>query len=571
MATGAKEPRLAQRKPGGRGSAAMPPIDDPEAITDDQGQVAKGPLIEIPLDKLHDHPGNPESTEAEILEMMLWLQEGEQDEPITVRPLAEPIGHYEVLAGKRRKAAATRLGWDTLEARIRRDLADDRDAAAFAARNNIERRTEGDLRKAHWLRYQVEQLGMTVADSATAMGMSQGNASNLMSVAELCDKRPYWRDLIIAGEMSAAHLRPLKKYRDYPAVMKLLEKDHAEGKAKSTTQTWLMEEYIAAWGTRESIEYTVTSIIEGKTCALRFEDTIGDERAYDEPKFDANKLTPAQHKKLKVVSIPAPGDKSDRTVERCFDVKAWRVLQESARNAKSKQAADRSSKTASATAKRERTPAEQKKLDQQRAKHLTERIRGWRHAWLKRLVADRIDTGHYRAIVERMRAWLQSEPFSGIVAGELDLAGITIREAGGKPPQYRSSKAVWHAVSTLPIDRITALSENLVIAILRHEDKDHRYPRLDFDHVEDLARMAGIDVAAEWAAMQRGTKPVEFETFFLLHDKSQLERVSLELKVNIHGLGTKKQLVARLIGQPRALPLPKSVSTLATKKPRGKK
>lgn len=554
-------PRLAQRKPNGRGTAAMPPIDDPAAVRPKAVSGQQDQIVAIPLEKLRDHPGNPESTEAEIVEMMAWLQEGQQDEPITVRPLAGPIGHYEVLAGKRRKAAATRLGWDSLQARIRRDLADDLDAAAFAARNNIERRTEGDLRKAHWLRYQVEQLGMTVGDAAAAMGIAQGTASNLMAIAEMCHRWPYWRDRLIAGEMSAAHLRPIKKYRDYPSVMKLIEKRHREVVEYAKRGPTYQEELIMEYGTRESIEYTIESLLESDTGALTVDDMIGDERMYRQPKFDATKLTPAQLKKLKVAEIPAPGDKTDRIVSRCFDAKQWKVLSDAAHGEKQKKAADKASQAGS-SARRERTPAEQKKIDQQRGKQLGERIRGWRHAWLRRLVADRIATGHHRDIVERMRAWLQTEPFGGVVAGDLDLAGISIRQAGGKLPQYHSSKATWQAVSLLSIDRIVTLSEQLVIHVLRHEDKDHRHPRLYWDHVDDLARMAGIDIATEWSAMQRGTKAVEFETFFLLHDRSQLERLAGELKVSVHGLSTKKQLVAKLIGQPRALPLPKSIVTL---------
>lgn len=509
-------------------------------------------IVAIPIEKLHDHPGNPDSTEPEIMEMVGWLKENGQDEPLDVRPLPEPIGHYQVLSGKRRLAAAQRLGWDSLQVRIRRDLDDEFNAVAFAARRNIERRTEGDLRKAHWIRYQVTTLGMTVADAATTNGIAQGTASNLMGALELCDRFPYWRDLLIAGEMSSAHLRPIKKYRDYPAVMKLLQNDHAKKKADSHKQSWMMEDFISFWGTRESIEYTVEQLIASETRALRFEDTISDERAYDEPKFDAAKLTPEQRKKLKIVSIPAPGDKSDRMVERCFDVKQWQILQAAAKNNAAKKAADKSSRSgATGSASANRTPAEQRKIDQQRAEQLQERVLAWRHDWLKQLIANRLE--QCPLIVMLIRTMSTRVRFHDV--------------------HYDTRDHVWGTLADMTAEQLADYDRNHAIAIIADEEKNAKYPRLSRSHVDDLARMAGIDVAAEWSAMQQGTKPVEFETFFWLHDKTQLEKLAGELKVNVVGLDTKKKLVTMLTSQPRTLPLPKSIATLkpAAKKPRGKK
>jgi ParB/RepB/Spo0J family partition protein len=532
---------------------------------------ANDQVVQIPLDKLHDHPGNPEPTEQEILQMMSWLIDVGQDEPITVRPLPEPLGHYEVLAGKTRKAAASRLGWDALDARVRRDLEDDFNAMSFAARNNSERRTEGDLRKAHWLRYQVDQLGMTVADAATTLDMAQSTASNLMAVADLCEKHDYWKQLVISGEIQAGLLRPLKKYRDCKPVMKLMQKLHADSARCGAKESWGREEHITNWGTRDAIAWTIESELLTNTRALREADMFGEESGYHIPRFPANKLKAASLKKLKVASIPVPGDKQDRMAERCFDTKAWRVLQDAAKNSKAKKAADQSSKgaTGSASAKRELTPSEQKQRDVDRARQLKDRITAWRHAWLKDLVAARLDK--HPLIVARMRAWLQSEPFSGIAAGDLSLCTKTIQLAGAKAPGYQDARQTWNAVATLSTEKIEDLSRELIRSILTHEDRDKKYPRFDFDHVESLALMAKIDVAKEWSALQRSNKKgVEFETFFLLHDKAQLEKLAKELKVNIHDLSTKKQLVGRLIGQPRALPLPKSIAVLKGSKTRGR-
>lgn len=205
----------AARRSAARTPAAMPPFD---AMEHQQAEL----IVLIPLDKLHNHPGNPDPTESEIVAMMAWLSEQRQQEPITVRELAEPIGHYQVLAGKTRLAAARRLGWDTLEARVRSDLADEAAAIRFAATNNSLRRSETTLRQARWVAYLVEQ-GQGIEEAGRLFDWSRSHATNMVGLLKLPEP---WLSRVASGEMPPTVACRLNPYAGIPELMKAFDQDY---------------------------------------------------------------------------------------------------------------------------------------------------------------------------------------------------------------------------------------------------------------------------------------------------------------------------------------------------------
>ena len=270
---------------------------------------------------------------------------------------------------------------------------------------------------------------------------------------------------------------------------------------------------------------------------------------------------------LQIVSLPI-GPKG-KHVERALNVKLWDQLNHAHKMEIVAKSADRDSKKGTGKASGTRTKAEQKKRDDDRARWLEARIRGWRHEWLRLLIADQIVNKPHgtEEIVERMRVWLAAHPFAGNFSNlnVMDLPESTIKLAGAKPKSFCSACDVWPAIRDLDLSACFTLSCQLVIQILRTDDKDHNWPRLAFDQVDDLAVMAGIDLAAEWANLQDDRAAGRndfFEVFLQHHDREQLAAQAAEWKIHAAEGTTKKELVAILLGQQRTLPLPKAIAAL---------
>src|SRR5688500_174836 len=92
-----------------------------------------------PISKLRPHPRQheffPEPSERELCELMESMRRDGQQQPVVIRPGGT------VVAGHNRCEAAKRLGWKHIDVVIRKDLADDPDAAtAFLVRDNLIRR-----------------------------------------------------------------------------------------------------------------------------------------------------------------------------------------------------------------------------------------------------------------------------------------------------------------------------------------------------------------------------------------------------------------------------------------------
>lgn len=544
-----KVPRLAQRKPHGRGTAAMPAIDEPDAIerdefdspsesptlTDtrlaDELQLIEWQEAKLECDLISRHPQNrdvPIPSVADLAESI--RRTGRVLERVKVRDLGN--GRYQMLSGERRwKAVQLILGWETIDA----DVAKMSDAAARALLTicNTQRQDLNDIEKA----VDLQQLcmpvdrggaGMTQEAAGDLYSMSQSHVANLIRLLAAPESL---LKLVIAGEMPSSFLRVALPYLAIPGIDKAIAKEVA-GWHKGRGEPG--EKPSDRVPTRNEFHRDVRHIAERLTRPLTpAKADWWSEHSVQSERNRLFEMTDAVEADLKVIEIEMWCGKQSRAT----NVKLWDRLQKKAIPAaiakwksKKKQKADKSSKGATGSASATRTPAEQKKLDQQRAKQLAARINAWRHEWLLRLLVPQLD----------------SMP----LMVETTMTSLVFVEAG----------------------IAAATAELLRLRLDAPADDQITLPNLSRASVEAFARHFVIDVASEWSAMQQGTKPVEFEMFFLLHDKGQLEKLAGELKVNVHGIGTKKQLVARLIGQPRALPLPKSIATLGTsKKPRGKK
>lgn len=290
-------------------------------------------IVDVPLDKLHRHPGNRTIKDSTCKELAKDLQARGLLQPIQIRDPGTlwqlPEGHWQIVFGERRAIAARLAGWDTIPAEI--VTLDDRQTQEAIAAENGHRAQLNDIERARRLAELTKPVqdgggGLTQTAAAAAMGIDQSTAATLLKLLTLPKQ---WQELVIAGAIPGSHLRPLLPYADCPPILKLLAEDY-QWAAKSE---WPEER--AAWATRDAIARSVEDVIENETRALTPDDVSP--REYDRPRF---KATADRIAELQVVEIPL----GDKTVSRCLNVDAWRKLQDSA----SKRPAGKSKPAASA-------------------------------------------------------------------------------------------------------------------------------------------------------------------------------------------------------------------------------
>jgi ParB family chromosome partitioning protein len=123
-------------------------------------------------------------------------------QPILARPLA--AGRYEIIAGERRWRAARMAGLSSVPAVVR-DVPD-RHALAIALIENIQREDPEPARRSDRLKRLIEELGMTHAETAEAVGRSRAAITNSLRLLELA---PPVQELLREGKLDMGHGRAL--------------------------------------------------------------------------------------------------------------------------------------------------------------------------------------------------------------------------------------------------------------------------------------------------------------------------------------------------------------------------
>lgn len=155
-----------------------------------------------------------------------------QQTPIIVRPLSgEELAKYEIVAGRRRLAAAKELGWSTIKAFVR--TLDDK--AAFIAQGveNAERLETSFIERAR-ASHQATTLGFEQQEVAEFLGVSAGLVSQMISLYQRIGEeivlsvgsargvgRRRWDELISLIE--ATHTTP----DDFRKIVKEIDREHS--------------------------------------------------------------------------------------------------------------------------------------------------------------------------------------------------------------------------------------------------------------------------------------------------------------------------------------------------------
>jgi len=172
--------------------------------SDESRPAGNETLVPLPLDALQPGRYQPRlRIEPEALnELAESIKAHGVVQPILVRPLA--AGRYEIVAGERRWRAARIAGLASVPALVR-DVPD-RHALAIALIENIQREDLNPLEEAAGLKRLIEELGMTHAEIAEAVGRSRAAITNSLRLLELA---PPVQELLREGKLDMGHGRAL--------------------------------------------------------------------------------------------------------------------------------------------------------------------------------------------------------------------------------------------------------------------------------------------------------------------------------------------------------------------------
>ena len=123
-------------------------------------------------------------------------------QPIVVRPAGS--GSFEIVAGERRWRAAQMAGLDEVPVVVR-DCTD-REAAAVALIENIQREDLNPIEEAQGYRSLADEFGLTHQELADTVGRSRSSVSNALRLLDLNEEV---RAMVERGELDMGHARAL--------------------------------------------------------------------------------------------------------------------------------------------------------------------------------------------------------------------------------------------------------------------------------------------------------------------------------------------------------------------------
>jgi ParB family chromosome partitioning protein len=145
-------------------------------------ELQKSSVQEIPLDLIDDFRFHDRIDVEEDLDPLVESLAGHgQEVPIKVRPI-EGTNRYQVIIGRRRCAAARRLGWDTIKGMVQEK--NDMEALASMISENSARRETSYIGRALLFAKAIES-GMKQIELVEATGCSKGHISHLLRTYNL--------------------------------------------------------------------------------------------------------------------------------------------------------------------------------------------------------------------------------------------------------------------------------------------------------------------------------------------------------------------------------------------------
>lgn len=183
---------------------------------------------DLPLDRIHDHPHNVRANLGDLTDLAASIRAQGLLQPVTVRPHPTKKGHYQLLAGHRRRAAALKAGLTTVPAVIRHDV-DDAAVVEVMLVENVHRANLNPMEKAEALG-RLRDQGYSGALISARTGIPQGSVSASLALLELDDAS---KERVRNGDLSMTDA--------VKAVRRLRKKAREARAAGSAVQAWAWE------------------------------------------------------------------------------------------------------------------------------------------------------------------------------------------------------------------------------------------------------------------------------------------------------------------------------------------
>jgi ParB family chromosome partitioning protein len=223
----------AARAAGGLGSGAARLIL--HAAEEVEEAAATLPSNDLAVALIDPNPWQPRSElgDTDLAELADSLREHGLVQPIVVRARGD---RYQLIAGQRRLAAARRLGWTSVPARVLE--VEDRQMAEIAIVENLQRRDLDALEKAASFKQYLATWGCTQEELAKRLSIDRSHVANLIRLLDLPARV---QERLRAGKLSMGHARALLPLGDEQEQVRLADRVAADGLSVRAVETEVQE------------------------------------------------------------------------------------------------------------------------------------------------------------------------------------------------------------------------------------------------------------------------------------------------------------------------------------------
>ena len=193
------------------------------------------PTNDLAVTLVDPNPWQPRTVlgDADLAELADSLREHGLVQPIVVRARGD---RYQLIAGQRRLAAARKLGWERVPARVLE--VDDRQMAEIAIVENLQRRDLDALEKAASFKQYLATWGCTQEELAKRLSIDRSHVANLIRLLELPESV---QRKLREGKLSMGHARALLPLGDEAEQIRLADRVAAEGLSVRAVETEIQE------------------------------------------------------------------------------------------------------------------------------------------------------------------------------------------------------------------------------------------------------------------------------------------------------------------------------------------
>jgi ParB family transcriptional regulator, chromosome partitioning protein len=556
-------------------SSQRPPLTRVGPSVPDSQQV-----ILIPLDKLHRHPKNRVIDPASLDDLIQSLQEHGQREPIRVRQLPDPVGHYEIISGERRYLSALRCEPPIDELRAIVETQGDATALIDLAVANAAREDLDPIQRAELMVELIKPIehggaGMDKAAAGRVFGLN--SESGVKNALRLLQLPQFFRDLLSAKRVPVNKVRPLCAY-----PTELLE--HFAKWLQNSKSKWRLERFLQPLrDDDEEIDGELLDFIQhddsGPRTCDHHEQNLGYQIGTWPCLFKLDELTEKQRTELQIVEIPYKAHnwnekvKANETQLVALNVKAWHKLQDPLiKAAKEKQKSKGSKEKAVASVKGEEVAKPTTAELKAKRKKADEQLEHYTRDWISRalryqcstiinvvegqnlardlmpwLLASSYDSSGYH--LHTWSDWALVECYVETKKGRNDKTAAEFRKSIDAAASSKFYSALWRCI-LWPAGNASIFHPDLAPPGTIPE----KMPGFGTRQINELAEACGVSIETVWAAAAKESMQRALVRQWLLrHTKEQLSDLGVALGHRLMG-GKRDEMVDELLSQHQSSP-----------------